>query len=139
MFITDAYAQSVDVDTAAEEFAKSITTIVKTYGSSSLYNTDQSGFQLSMHPGRTIAEQGVKNVFGMVQSLSTTMHSYAIQATIAADGTVLLKLFPVLQEVNGGFGPKVRNQVDKMKDQHDNAYTIPSKSKAYKGGSFRMC
>lgn len=75
-FVTDAYAQSiVDIESAATKFVDVVISLVETDGPSSLYNTDQSGFQLAIHSGRTLADKGEKKVLAMVQSASATTHS----------------------------------------------------------------
>jgi len=71
-----------------------------------MYNSDQSGFQLEIHSGRSLSHQGIKKVQRVVQSLATTTHSYTIQAIISCDGNLLSPLFNVLKEANGRFGPR---------------------------------
>lgn len=74
---------------------------------SNVYNSDQSGFNLEMHTGRTLTERGSKKVENVVQSISSTTHSYTIQPTISAEGKLLSPLFMVLKEPKGEFGPIV--------------------------------
>lgn len=73
-----------------------------------IYNTDQSGFNLEVRSGRTLAVSGIKVIPSTVQSVNATTHSYTIQPTISAAGDLLSPLFIVLQELGGDFGPRVR-------------------------------
>jgi len=50
-----------------------------------MYNLDQSGYQLELHAGRTLAEKSVKKVESVAQSISAITHSYMIQPIISAD------------------------------------------------------
>jgi len=40
-----------------------------------MYNADESGFNLEIHSGRTLAKSGVKTVEAIVQSVSSTTHN----------------------------------------------------------------
>ncbi|CAK9796288.1 hypothetical protein ANTQUA_LOCUS704 [Anthophora quadrimaculata] len=89
-----------------------------------VYNSDQSGFDLELHSGRTLTEEGIKIVEGGVQSVSSTTHSFTIQPTISADGQLLSPLFIVLKESTGHFGPNVEQHLFRP----DNVYFAASKS-----------
>lgn len=71
------------------------------YGSENVFNSDQSGFNLEIHSGRTLAYVGIKIVEAMVQSKPCTTCSCTIHPTIAADGKLLLPLFVALKETYG--------------------------------------
>ena len=43
---------------------------------------DESGFQLEIHSGRSLACEGQKKIECVVQSVSSTTHSYTIQPTV---------------------------------------------------------
>ena len=75
------------------------------YGRENVYNSDQCEFQLEMHSGRTLAIEGRRQVECVIQSISSTTHSYTIQPTISADGKLLSLLYLVLKELSGKFGP----------------------------------
>ncbi|XP_011858199.1 PREDICTED: uncharacterized protein LOC105555765, partial [Vollenhovia emeryi] len=94
------------------------------YGTQNIYNSDQSGFQLEFHSGRTLAHKGVKKVESVVQSISATTHSYTIQPTISADGRLLSPLFITLKEITGTFGPRVQETLFKA----SNIFVTASKS-----------
>lgn len=108
----------------AEEFINTVKQNIETYGVSNVFNSDQSGFQLEMHSGRTLAVEGQKQVECLVQSISSTTHSYTIQPTVSADGRLLSPLFLVLKEPSGKLGPIVEATLFKPK----NVYIEVSKS-----------
>jgi len=47
-------------------------------GFENIYNSDQNGFQLELHAGRSLAIEDTKKVECTVQSVSATTHSYTI-------------------------------------------------------------
>jgi hypothetical protein len=94
------------------------------YLPSQIFNSDQSGFNYEIHSGRTLDFVGVKSVEGVVQSISSTTHSYTIQPTISADGNLLSPLFVALQEPDGKFGPRVEENLF----QAPNIYVTASRS-----------
>ena len=73
------------------------------YGREDFHNTDQSGFHLKMHSGRTLAIEGTRKVECVVQSISSTTHSYTIQPMISANRKLLFSLHLVLKEPSGNF------------------------------------
>ena len=77
-----------------------------------------------MHSGRTLAVEGEKEIKCLVQSVSSTTHSYTIQPTISTDGRLLSPLFLVLKEPTGKFGPVVEANLFR----HENVYVAASKS-----------
>lgn len=108
----------------SEKFIHDVKHNIKSYGLSNTYNSDQSGFQLEIHSGRTLTDEGQKQVQCVVQSVSSTTHSYTIQPTISADGKLLSPLFLVLKEPSGKFGPRVEAELFRP----DNVYIDVSKS-----------
>lgn len=116
----------------AINFISDVKTEIIRSGITDIYNSDQSGFQLEMHSGRTLAIEGEKQVQCLVQSVSATTHSYTIQPTISADGRLLSPLFLVLKEPTGKFGPIVEAHMFKP----DNVYTMASKSGKLTSGKF---
>lgn len=107
----------------AANFVKNITQQMPIYGVENIYNTDESGFQLEMHSGRTLATAGIKKVECVVKSLSATTHSYTIQPIISAAGRLLPKLFIILKEQSGGFGPTVERNLFRPTNVHITAST----------------
>ncbi|XP_046601788.1 uncharacterized protein LOC124295510 isoform X2 [Neodiprion lecontei] len=54
---------------SAEEFLKRVEPYISEYGyGQNIYNSDQSGFQIEIHSGRTLTEEGTKQVSCIVQS-----------------------------------------------------------------------
>jgi len=91
-----------------EEFVRNVKPLIESVGASQTFNSDQSGFELELHSGRSLANQGVKQVQYVAQSVSSTTHSYTIQPLISADGRLLSPLFLVLKEPSGHFGTRVQ-------------------------------
>ncbi|EFN77720.1 hypothetical protein EAI_08664, partial [Harpegnathos saltator] len=113
-----------DLENKCVTFIKNLKYYIGHYGLKNIYNSDQSRFQLEFHTGRILARKGTKKVQTVVQSLSSTTHSYTIQPTITADGRLLSPLSIVLKEVGGIFGPRVQENIFKAR----NIYTMASKS-----------
>ncbi|XP_076386074.1 uncharacterized protein LOC143264143 [Megachile rotundata] len=110
--ITRHYSNNLnEINAAAENFVSNVKCYFETHGEKNIFNTDQSGFQLEMHSGRTLSQKGEKETAVLVQSVSATTHSYTIQPTILADGQLLSPLFIVLKEASGQLGPRVRQTV----------------------------
>ena len=65
-----------------------------------------------MTSGRTLSQRGEKETLAIVQNKSATTHSYSIQAFINSNGFCAKKLFIVLQEKGGSFGPLVRQEIE---------------------------
>lgn len=107
----------------ADKFVNDVKNVIPSYGFHNVYNTDQSGFQLEMHSGRTLAEAGIRKVQCVVKSLSATTHSYTVQPIISADGRLLPVLFLVLKEQSGGFGPIVQKNLFKATNVYVTAST----------------
>ena len=97
---------------------------IKNNGPNTVYNTDQSGFNLELHSGRTLDIKGVKGVEAITQSKSAMTHSYTIQPTISASGKLLSPLFIVLKEPSGSFGPRVSQSMFRA----NNVYLVASRS-----------
>lgn len=73
-----------------------------------MFNTDQSGFNIENLSGRTLEISGEKKVFSSANQSHSLTHSYTIQPMISMTGKLSEKLFIVLQEKDGKFGPLVR-------------------------------
>ncbi|XP_046473924.1 uncharacterized protein [Neodiprion pinetum] len=115
---------SKNLKKTAEEFTNNIKSVINDLGLKNVYNSDQSGFQFDMHSGRTLANQGSKEIECVVQSISSTTHSYTIQPTISADGKLLSPLYLVLKEIGRDFGPRVEKTLFKP----TNVFVSASKS-----------
>ena len=85
-----------------------------------------------MHSGRTLAIEGTRQVECVVQSLSSTTHSYTIKPTISADGKLLSPLYLVLKEPSRKFGPIVQETIF----QPINVFVAASKSGKLTSGKF---
>ena len=78
-----------DLQQQCENFRNDVSELISQYGAQNVFNSDQSGFNLEMHSGRTLCYEGAKNVECVAQSLSSITHSYAIQSTVSADEKLL--------------------------------------------------
>jgi len=99
---------NVELEEKCNSFIENVKYQITQYGAENIYNSDQSGFQLELHAGRTLAYKGTKRIESVVQSKTAITHSYTIQPTVSADGILLSPLFIVLKEVSGTFGPRVQ-------------------------------
>ena len=81
------------------------------YRTENSYNSDQSGFQLEVHPGRTLEIEGTRQVECVVQSISSTTYSYTTQPTIYADGKLQFPLHLELKEPSEKFGPIMQETI----------------------------
>lgn len=116
--------ETSELDEKATAFVADVTSCIPSIGLENLYNSDQSGFQLEMHSGRTLAIEGEKQVQCLVQSVSATTHSYTIQPLISGTGQLMSPLFIVLKEASGSFGPVVQETLFRP----ENVYLEASKS-----------
>lgn len=111
-FITKKTVEDLDnLQQASDNFVNIVKSLIEKHGPEQIYNSDQSGFQLEIHSGRSLADEGVKRVERIVQSVSSTTHSYTVQPIISCDGRLLSPLFIVLQESSGTFGPIIQRQL----------------------------
>ncbi|GAU88554.1 hypothetical protein RvY_01235 [Ramazzottius varieornatus] len=123
-FVTDKYIQKApQVKKTAEECVALVRSRISDYGLECMWNTDQSGFDYEMRPGRTLHLAGAKHVLAICQSENSMTHSYTVIMTISP-GT--RKFFPqlwiTLQEDKGVFGPIVARTMFKA----DNLYVTAS-------------
>lgn len=118
------FESSAKLETLALTFITNVKKAIQEIGIHNTYNTDQSGFQLEMHSGRTLAVEGESQIQCLVQSVSSTTHSYTIQPLISGEGKLLSPLFLVLKEKSGQFGSIVESQLFKPQ----NVYVEASKS-----------
>ncbi|KYN13188.1 hypothetical protein ALC57_14632, partial [Trachymyrmex cornetzi] len=97
----------------ANEFVEKVKTKIVLIGEDNVYNSDQSGFNLEMHAGRTLSFKGTLKVETLAQSLNSLTHSYTIQPIISASGHLMSPLLIVLKEKDGKFGPKIEKKLYK--------------------------
>jgi len=103
---------------------KTVKSHIDVIGEGSTYNADESGFNLEIHSGRTLANMGAKTIEATIQSLSSISHSYTIMPIISANGSLLSPLYIVLKEITGSFGPRVEETLFRPV----NVYIVASKS-----------
>lgn len=123
--ITKKNLQSKEhLETESNRFIENVKYYITRYGFENIYNSDQSGFQLELRSGRSLAIEGTKKIECIAQSISATTHSYTIQPTISGDGRLLSPLFIVLKEPTGEFGPRVQETMFRQ----NNIFVLASKS-----------
>lgn len=101
------------LDKEACEFVKKIKEDILFVGEENVFNSDQSGFNLEMHTGRSLSFKGQKQVEALAQSINSMTHSYTIQPIISATGVLVSPLLIVLKEKDGTFGPIVEKNLFK--------------------------
>jgi len=89
------------IEDKALDFVLESRELFETHAGDTIVNTDQSGFELEMHAGRTLDVKGVKKVEIIAQSKSALTHSYTIMPTVTASGKLLEPLYMVLREDSG--------------------------------------
>ena len=108
-FRTQFTFEDIDnIKNIAESFVSRVKSSIPAVGVEEIYNADESGFNLEIHSGRTLAKLGVKTVEATIQSVSSTTHSYTIMPIISASGRLLSPLYIVLKESTGTLGPIVQ-------------------------------
>jgi len=113
-FITQSQiANKEELRRNANEFVEKVKSKIALIGEDNVYNSDQSGFNLEMHAGRTLSFKGTLKVETLAQSLNSLTHSYTIQPIISASGHLMSPLFIVLKEKDGKFGPKIEKDLYK--------------------------
>ena len=116
----------------AHDFVFNVKQDIQNFGLENTYNADQSGFEHEIHSGRTLAVEGDKQVECVVQSVSSTTHSYTIYPLVSAKGKLLSPLFLVLKEPTGKFGPIVEQNLFKP----NNVHIVASKSGKMTSGMY---
>lgn len=103
--------RETDIMAEAEMFVEKVREKIQLHSPSHVFNSDQSGFNLEMYNGRTLARRGEKSISTVVQSIPSTTHSYTIMPTVSAEGELLSPLRIVLKEKNGVFGSVVKKRI----------------------------
>ena len=108
-FRTQFTFEDIDnIKNIAESFVSRVKSNIPAVGVEEIYNADESGFNLEIHSGRTLAKLGVKTVETTIQSVSSTTHSYTIMPIISASGRFPSPLYIILKESTGTLGPIVQ-------------------------------
>ena len=67
---------SVELQNTANNFLKTVKPLIEQFGSENVFNSDQSDFQLEIHSGKSLSNEGVKKVECVVQFILSTTHLY---------------------------------------------------------------
>lgn len=94
----------------------------------SFWNSDQSRFEYEMKRERSYARKGERIVEVQVCNINAISHSYTIQVHLSKSGELGKKIFIVLQEQSGNFGPQVQLKVDAAVEQCENVFVRCNKS-----------
>lgn len=98
-FVTQTQLTNKDVlKQKADQFVSNIKDQISLFGADNVHNSDQSGFNLEMHGGRTLSFTGDKKIEYKAQSINSLTHSYTIQPIVTASGLLKSPLLIVLQE-----------------------------------------
>ncbi|KYN12147.1 hypothetical protein ALC57_15691 [Trachymyrmex cornetzi] len=119
----DKYWKVIEKEESTE-FVSKVKSQISVVGENNIFNSDQSGFNLETHAGRTLVLKGSLKVECLAQSLNSLTHSYTIQPIISASGELKSPLLIVLQESNGKFDPVVEKTLYKA----NNIVALASKS-----------
>ncbi|GFV02773.1 HTH CENPB-type domain-containing protein [Trichonephila clavipes] len=95
---------------AAEKFRLHTRALIPNYDKDFVLNTNQTGCQYQSTYNRTLAEQGSKVVLVKWKDMNKVTHSYTAQYVMTLSGKLLPTVFICLQEANGNFGPRCKNQ-----------------------------
>ena len=110
--------------TKIETFIAEVLEDLANVGLDNVYNTDQSGFNLEIHSGRTLSIKGLKDIDASIQSMNSMTRSYTIQITVSATGILQSPMLIVLKELHGFFGKRVQKNLFRPK----NVFIMASKS-----------
>lgn len=113
-----------DISKKIEEYRDEVKRLSLKYQPSQIFNTDQSGFNIELLSGRTLETQGQKFVYTSINQSNSGTHSYTIQPIISMSGVMSHRLFIVLQEKGGQFGPRVKEQMF----NHPEIFTLATSS-----------
>ena len=76
---------------------------------------------------RSLDFQGFKTVLGQKQNLDKTTHSYTVQYSLTAAGTLLPHVFICTQETGSKFGPWFTKTIEKLTKEYKNFIVTCSK------------
>jgi len=83
-FITQAQiSNKAELLQEISKFVEQVKLEISRIEPSNVYNSDQSGFNLESHAGRTLAIVGTSKIKCLAQSLNSLTYSYTIQPTIS--------------------------------------------------------
>ena len=97
------------------EFRAKAKELIQKYGADNVYNWDQSGCSYEIVSNRTITQRG--EPWTLVSAWSPknkATHSYTVQYTLSASGTVVGPVYLCLQEPSGRIGPQVQQTLPQV-------------------------
>ncbi|PIC33299.1 hypothetical protein B9Z55_013327 [Caenorhabditis nigoni] len=103
-----------DLEDQASDFVENVNNVLAARDPSSVWNADQSGFQLIMHTARTHARTGSKRVECVVPTVAATTHSLTVTVLASAAGELHPKLYVQLKEPGGKFPRKGHFTADNL-------------------------
>ena len=100
----------------AKEFVNRVNAIVddKHILPSRVFNADQTGINYEITTQRTLEYKNRKHVHSTVCREFDTTHSYSLQIYISQDGKLGKRLFIVLREPKGQFGPRIQPVLNRL-------------------------
>lgn len=124
-FVTKkAIQQEAQIMQTANDFVSEMNELAKNEDlcDDSFWNSDQSRFEYEMRRERSYARKGERLVEVQVCDMNSISHSYTIQVHLSKSGELGQKIFIVLQEASGKFGPNVQIKVDETVEKCGNVY-----------------
>jgi hypothetical protein len=113
---------------ATERYQQQTRVLMENYSHNFVINTDQSSCQYQMVFNCLLDYQGAKTVLVKKQNLAKTTHSYTLQYTLTASGTLLPFVFLCMQETGNIFGSQVSKTVENLTEDYGNVIVTCSKS-----------
>jgi len=100
-FITQAQiSNKAELLQETSKFVEQVKLEISRIGPSNVYNSDQSGFNLESHAGRTLAIVGTSKIECLAQSLNFLTHNYTTYYFWCFKSPLLI----ILQETNASLG-----------------------------------
>ncbi|PIC31792.1 hypothetical protein B9Z55_012365 [Caenorhabditis nigoni] len=103
-----------ELEDQANDFVEKVNDVLAVRAPSTVWNADQSGFQLIMHTARTHARTGSKRVECVVPTVAATTHSLTVTVLASAAGELHPKLYVQLKEPGGKFPRKGHFTADNL-------------------------
>lgn len=116
------------IDERIDEFLSAYERRACVYSRHRIFNMDQTPFNYEPTTRRTLDFIGRRNVRLRLEDKNKATHSFTSQPLISREGKVIGKLWLVMQEPQGRFGPVVEARVRNLEAQYGNVRVVASTS-----------